>query len=290
MKTVVTHDGGFHSDEVFAIAILKLIYPDLEVIRTRDEGEIEKADIVVDVGRVFDVEKNRFDHHQNEFQEKRKSGSPYASAGLIWKYFGDKLVNSTEAHSRIDKMMIEEIDCSDNGLKEMIDPYPYVIGMAVKAFYPNWNEENKDYDEAFERAVNFAKNVLTREISFANTLKEGYDIVRKAVADTDKEYIVLDPPTPPWTEILVKDFPNIKFVIYKYSGDLWAAKGVPLEFGGFEPRIEFPESWLGLSDKDLEKETGVEDVVFCHKANFFISGKTKEAVIEVVEKTLELAK
>ena len=35
--------------------------------RSRDPLELEKCDIVVDVGGVYDVAKNRFDHHQRFF-------------------------------------------------------------------------------------------------------------------------------------------------------------------------------------------------------------------------------
>ena len=33
-----THDGRFHADEIFALAVLNLFYPDLEIVRSRDEN------------------------------------------------------------------------------------------------------------------------------------------------------------------------------------------------------------------------------------------------------------
>jgi uncharacterized UPF0160 family protein len=41
-----THDGRFHADEIFALAVLKLIYPDLEIVRSRDENVYKKGFIV----------------------------------------------------------------------------------------------------------------------------------------------------------------------------------------------------------------------------------------------------
>ena len=38
-----THDGRFHADEIFALAVLNLIFPDLELVRSRDENVIKKA-------------------------------------------------------------------------------------------------------------------------------------------------------------------------------------------------------------------------------------------------------
>ena len=63
---VATHNGSFHTDDVFAVASLSLAFSNegLQVVRTRDQEVIKSADIVVDVGRIHDVDKNRFDHHQ----------------------------------------------------------------------------------------------------------------------------------------------------------------------------------------------------------------------------------
>jgi uncharacterized UPF0160 family protein len=52
MKTVATHSGGFHADDVFAVATFQLLLgkENIQVIRTRDEAVIAAADYVVDVG------------------------------------------------------------------------------------------------------------------------------------------------------------------------------------------------------------------------------------------------
>ena len=80
-----THDGRFHADEIFALAVLKLIFPDLGITRSRDEIIYKNADIIVDVGHVYEPENLIFDHHQRGFLLKRESGIPYASFGLVWK-------------------------------------------------------------------------------------------------------------------------------------------------------------------------------------------------------------
>jgi uncharacterized UPF0160 family protein len=36
----------------------------IELIRTRDPQELEKCDVVVDVGGVYDHNTHRYDHHQ----------------------------------------------------------------------------------------------------------------------------------------------------------------------------------------------------------------------------------
>ena len=65
-KLIGTHSGSFHCDEALAIAMLRRL-PQFEgatVLRSRDNSLLEKCDIVVDVGGVFDAAKLRFDHHQ----------------------------------------------------------------------------------------------------------------------------------------------------------------------------------------------------------------------------------
>ena len=62
-----THDGRFHADEIFALAVLNLFYPDLEIIRSRDENVNKNSDIIVDVGHIYDPDNLTFDHHQRSF-------------------------------------------------------------------------------------------------------------------------------------------------------------------------------------------------------------------------------
>ena len=93
---IVTHNGSFHADDLFACAFLKLLYPKAEIIRTRDEEVIKTGNIVLDVGGIYNPEKNLFDHHQRGGAGIRPNSIPYASLGLIWKHFGDKLCDGNK--------------------------------------------------------------------------------------------------------------------------------------------------------------------------------------------------
>ena len=56
-------------------------------------------DLVVDVGGEYDVERNRFDHHQRGFEETFNSNfkTKLSGSGLIFKHFGlEVLQNSLE--------------------------------------------------------------------------------------------------------------------------------------------------------------------------------------------------
>jgi uncharacterized UPF0160 family protein len=96
MVTIATHSGTFHADESLAVFMLKALpeYKDAELIRTRDADLIGKADIVVDVGGVYDPETRRFDHHQRGFTETFSSlyDIKLSSAGLIYKHYGKRVL------------------------------------------------------------------------------------------------------------------------------------------------------------------------------------------------------
>jgi uncharacterized UPF0160 family protein len=88
---IVTHDGNFHADDVFACATLSLWAKkqgyDCVITRTREAHIVAKADIVVDVGMEYDPQRGRFDHHQRGGAGTHENGVPYASFGLVWKHY-----------------------------------------------------------------------------------------------------------------------------------------------------------------------------------------------------------
>ena len=112
---IVTHNAKFHTDDVFSVAALLILYPEAEVVRTREEDLIKLADIVVDVGQVYDAKSNRFDHHQVGGAGQRANGIQYASFGLVWQKFGEEVSGSPEVAEKIDRTMAQLVDAADNG-------------------------------------------------------------------------------------------------------------------------------------------------------------------------------
>lgn len=128
--TIVTHSGQFHPDEIFAIAMLKFYFTeDFEIIRTRDKEIIEehlnnKDSILVDVGRIYDVEYMNFDHHQGDcgeywtFQDGAKDETPFSSTGLIYKFLNENgyIHLDTVGLKYFRTNYIIPIDAQDNGV------------------------------------------------------------------------------------------------------------------------------------------------------------------------------
>lgn len=103
IRGIVTHNGIFHADEVFATAVVMIAtgVSKENVFRTRDETHLKRARwdremVVLDVGGQYDPIANNFDHHQREGRpEPRSNGVPYSSLGLAWKQFGGECVVNT---------------------------------------------------------------------------------------------------------------------------------------------------------------------------------------------------
>ena len=65
--------------------------------------------------------------------------------------------------------------------------------------------------------------------------------------------------------------PDTLFMVYPSQTGEWHIQTVPVELGSFEDRKKLPAPWAGLSDKELQEVTGLEDGMFCHNG-LFIAG------------------
>ena len=53
MKRMAVHNGIFHADDVFGVALMQSIYNDLEIIRTRDEELLNSFDARKDLPKTW---------------------------------------------------------------------------------------------------------------------------------------------------------------------------------------------------------------------------------------------
>lgn len=287
---IVTHNDRFHADDVCAMATLRILLGDTitEVLRTRDQDIIKNADIVFDVGHIYDPDTNRFDHHQSEGAGKRENGIPYASFGLVWKKYGKEICNSQEVADLIEKKLVQVIDAHDNGFIIADYKYPnireYTISTICGIFGATWKEED-NYDKAFFEVVELIEKILRREIKIAQDKIEAIPFVERAYQDAeDKRIIILDGYYP-WNDVLNK-YKDVLFVVSpSKDGKQWRAESVQEE--GFINRKGFPPAWAGLRGTDLEKVTGISGSLFCHRAVFLAVGNTKEVAIKLAKIALE---
>lgn len=286
---IVTHNSSFHSDDVFAVATLSLVLDkkgdDFEIIRTRDLEIINNGDFVVDVGGVYNSEKNLFDHHQIGGGGKRENGIPYASFGLVWKKYGEGLCgDNKELAQIIDQKLVQPIDAIDCGVEivETLfeDVLPYHFHDFIDALNPSWKEKDIDLDQKFIEAVSFSRLLLNREIKKEGDRFLAKDIVLKKYEEAkDKRLIILDGQYP--AKDILRKFPEPLFVVSPRDDGTWVI--ITVQDKQFINRKSLPFSWSGKFNQDLEKVTGVVGSVFCHTDCFIAVAKTKEAILELAE-------
>lgn len=290
-KILVTHNGAFHADDVFACATLELFLEKknirYKVVRSRDEADFARGDFVFDVGGEYSPEKNIFDHHQRGGAGTRDNGVPYAAFGLVWKHFGREIVLSDSIWKDIDEKFVTSIDAHDNGhriYRELdLEIMPVEISNVVSFFNTTWKENAATNDKNFLKMVEAAKIILRRLIQRITDKLEGQVYVEEAYEDArDKGVIVLEDNWS-WQKVL-KDKPDTVYVVYPSHMNNWHVQAIEEEM--FKPRKPFPESWAGERDESLAKITGVSDVLFAHPKRFLVGAKSREGAIKLAKKAL----
>ncbi|MCA9367221.1 MYG1 family protein [Candidatus Kaiserbacteria bacterium] len=284
MIKVVTHSGGFHGDDVFAVAAFQLLLgkESVAVVRTRDEAVIADGDYVVDVGGVYDAAHCRFDHHQPG-APVRENGIPYAGFGLMWKHYGEEICGSAEIAEHIEQQLCQPIDAGDNGVSlytlNDLKVAPFELYNFVSLFAPPWGS-GESKDEAFLEAVDWARSVLGRMIEKGNAaLKMKALVAATYEAAEQKAQLMFEVPVP---AVALIEYADVALVICPddpQSNNNWTATCVRTSYDSFETRVSFPSEWAGLRTEELAAMSGIPDAVFCHKARFIFVAGSKESVV-----------
>jgi uncharacterized UPF0160 family protein len=301
---IATHNGSFHCDDVFSIAVLKFMYPDAQVVRTRDMDIINSADIVVDVGQVYDIPKGRFDHHQRGGAGiHEQSGIKKSSIGLVWDHYGLEMVTRIcredngisfleKVWERVNWNLVQIIDAGDTGTKiyeSLFDGVqPYTVSQIISNFNPSWDAE-KDFDNCFNNAVHYAEAFLINEINSARSVILARDKVLEFIhkaQDENSKVIVFDTHMP-WMGTLIKNTYDELYVVYPSENNDWRIQCIPSNPGSFDKRKALPQSWAGQDPEELNKMIGIDDAVFCHTARFIAGAVSFKSIMKMAEKAIE---
>lgn len=324
MLTIGTHDGVFHCDESLACYLIKLLpeYKDAQIVRSRNQADLDKCDIVVDVGRVYDVSANRFDHHQPTFSSTLSSIFPkknfgnikLSSAGLIYAHFGHKIISQLmdwpKDDPRTDKLFdtvydqfIKEIDAIDNGINMFEGEPLYHINTHLSArvamLKPDWNEESNPqilYDR-FLKAVSLTGAEFMERIRYYGKVWMPVRVLVQEAFNSRTDHhssgrIMVLKQNMPWMQHLfeLEEEHNltgaIHYIIFPDSKD-WRIRAMPVTPASFELRRKIRSEWLGLVNEDLSAKAGIEGCVFVHTTGFIGGNKTMEGALQMAIKCLE---
>lgn len=298
-KILVTHSGSFHADDLFATAALSIVFDGhVKIIRTRDQETIKKADVVYDVGGIYDPENNRFDHHQKEGASQRENGIPLSSFGAVWKKYGEQICGSKEVADKIDRKIVQPIDATDNGVDISRPIFNDVLAYTVDSIFlseiPTLKENNKNIDKVFKKQVDKVLVLLKREIKIA---RDEIECVNSILVyynkSKDKRIIISDVDFPSYIfqYTLSQLIDPIYFIYPSFHGSKiteWKVEAIRKSPGTMESRKLFPESWRGFMEEDgkLSEVTGISGARFCHRNGFFLTVDSKEEAIALAEKAL----
>lgn len=328
-KKIATHDGTFHCDEVLACHLLRHHpqFSNATIIRTRDPAILKTADIVVDVGAVYDPALNQFDHHQRGFSSTfsdvgKRSHTKLSSAGLIYKHFGFEVVSKIAQTAKIElsdsdlnrvylkvyDSFMEAVDAIDNGIHMYYSNQPpryessTDLSARVGKLNADWFEKNPDQDANFFKALALAgtemdshilhviKSWLPARVIVTKALKARFDVSPSGAIVVMTEFA-------PWKDHIFsleeeeKESgvnKEVKYILYKdMTGSSWRIQCVPIAKGSFQSRQPLPEPWRGLRDDTLDKETGISGCVFVHTSGFIGGNNNFEGVLAMAKKALE---
>jgi uncharacterized UPF0160 family protein len=301
-KTIATHNGSFHADDVFGVGVLMGAFPSHTLVRTRNKEQIANADFAVDVGGIWDADTGRFDHHQRGFDGARPAspvdthyaaGVGYASAGLVWSAHGGDYVQALARRNgwaldatavadlvrNLDTSLVQYIDMVDTGQGE-VSPGIFGLSSLLAQLNSHWMDEHglslqakAEMQEArFREAIAITVKFLDHAISKKVSQLHSADIVRRAPRLLGGKVLHLEEGGMPWSRVVVDEMPEVLLVVYPDSdGSQYQLKTVSVEHDSFVSRLDLPQAWSGLRDEELAAVTGVADSVFCH-TNLFIAG------------------
>jgi uncharacterized UPF0160 family protein len=287
-----THDGRFHADEIFALAVLNLVYPDLEIVRSRDENVYKNADIIVDVGHVYDPDNLIFDHHQRSFTLKRGSGIPYASFGLVWKQYGELLCGSSKTSEYIDSVIVQAIDADDNGIdiyETKIDGVGFhTLSDIIESFVPRHVNDDDKVQKGFDQALDFATSYMERQIKLAKELFEvALPNIRNAIkVAEDPRILIFNKFDKTWLNFIAHESEAAQFVIFPTHRKTWAIRSVPKRGQKFEYCKLLPAEWGGRQ-KDFADISDVQDALYCHNGCFLAEANSLEGADKLAVIALE---
>ena len=278
-RSLGTHDGSFHADEVTACSLL-LLFDRIDrekIYRTRDPKILERCSYVCDVGGFYRPEAGRFDHHQADYR------GTMSSAGMILLFLKEREIIDPHLYEAFNRALIMGIDAHDNGIAKL-EVGTSSFSQVVSNFLPiEYDVPPAVMDRAFFQAVDFVLGHLDRLRKRHFYTLECRALVKRAMVEATNALVFEEPI--PWMDNFFElggEVHPAQFVVMP-SGPHWKLRGIPPNLGErMKVRKPLPEGWAGLRDEELKKVSGVPGAIFCHKGRFISIWETKEGAFQAL--------
>lgn len=288
---LITHDGKFHPDDVFSTVFMSKYIKNPTLCRISNIKDKNHNAYVYDIGY------GEFDHHGTDAKMRPNTKLKYCSFGLLWNQFGrdflkkEKYVYIEELYKAIEEKLIKQIDGIDNGIfPEIKAEYELMdLDMIIDMFNPTWEENTKETD------INFLKALDTAEIIFENLLKkENAKIkatkkVTSLIDNVNENILILDEFLPYQDAIFGsenKKAKEIKIIILPSNRGGYCIKPITISKESKELLINFPKEYRGLHDEELANISGIKTARFVHSSGFLGCTDTLEDAILLAKKAI----
>ncbi len=293
IKHVVTHNGVFHADEVFAIAFLNIVAKRtvlnlFHVIRVNNDDIDQYKDrddvIIVDIGG------GEFDHHKlyplnntcksyrsyarNINGVKEYKRYDFASFGKVVRAYHELVdpIKDLKEYKYFDRNFVCKIDGYDNGDRT----YNSDFSNLLNEMNPVWNAEiewvGDPEDEVsfnFMDAICFCMFIINKKLENIKAMKDAESIIEEAKKNENNHIIILNKYVP----YLGKLNPDTEYVIFPSKRDIGCYNISVQKNENGEFIKPLPKEWYGYNRKEnsidnSSQKDPVKGLIFCHHTGF----------------------
>jgi len=287
-KSAPFYATKFQAHNIFAHVILKRIFPHLS------QKDIEDFPLKKDI--LYSYHDSRYPNQNEKFR------IPTSTLGVMWKKYGEdfcKTINPNPEWTQylwnfINEKLVIPIDAFANGIKPVSHwkyvPYPiftlsdFLLGLSPMNCSPT------KYTEAYQEALYWADSIFER------ILKKGIDsftnkpYVDKMIEESSNHILTMDRFVH-WKEwVLTSKNPKAQdlwFVVFPSLDGNYNISTIPEKAGCY--RKNFPHSWLGLRDEELQKESKVPGANFVHNEGFLAGACDLNSAKLLIEQACSLS-
>jgi len=273
---IATHDGIFHADDVFSVAILKTIFPESVIVRTRNLEILARCNYRVDVGGKYDS-KFDFDHHQDLNLQ--------AACTLVWYSYYEDFIKTVHGEGFCLAYDVEYI--RDYVRRYLLDP---VSGLDVNyTAYVSQNPTN-GYLHVSQLIKDFNRIEMGEDIQlhrFAMAVDTAIQILKNCTYKAGRRFEDVKTIK---SGKKIAEFATLYDQGFSYNDYRWE-KGCDVSVSGLLVMPQSDETWAVVSmdteEFNLSTATG-EGLIFAHVGGFYTKWETQEYAKQFAEARSEL--